>query len=288
MAESMGAASPWEAWAAQARPKEDAVLAFLRQQEKVAVALSGGTDSTYLLALAMEALGPARVVALTAQSEFIPPEDIAEARALAQRLGARHLVVPLSLLAHEKASQNPPDRCYWCKREVLTALRGALENPEGWTMVHGANVSDTGDYRPGERAAREMGARAPLQEAGLTKEEIRALSRARGLPNWDRPSAACLATRFPYGTHLTAEGLAQVAAAEQFLRKEFGLRSLRVRVHGDVARLELPREDWPAVLASSRLPTLLDGLRELGFVYITLDLMGLRSGSMNDALNRTA
>ncbi|MBC7224668.1 MAG: TIGR00268 family protein [Anaerolineae bacterium] len=196
--------------------------------------------------------------------------------------------MPLSLLAHEKAAQNPPDRCYWCKREVLTALQGALEDPEGWTMVHGANVSDTGDYRPGEQAAREMGARAPFQEAGLTKEEIRALSRARGLPNWDRPSAACLATRFPYGTHLTAEGLAQVAKAEQFLRRDFGLRSLRVRVHGDVARLELFREDWPAVLDRSRLPTLVDGLRELGFVYITLDLMGLRSGSMNDALNRTA
>lgn len=277
----------WDELAARARPKEDAVLAFLRAQHRVAVALSGGTDSTYLLALALEALGPQRVVALTAHSEFEPPEDVAEAQALAKRLGAQHQVVPLSLLTHAQVAQNPPDRCYFCKWETLTAFKEVLADPGAWTLVYGANASDLGDYRPGERAARELGVRAPLQEAGLTKEEIRALARARGLPNWDRPSAACLASRFPYGTHLTAEKLQQVAAAERFLRTELGLRRFRVRAHGNVARLELPREDWPLVLDEDRLPTLVERLRALGFVYITLDLMGLRSGSMNDALKAT-
>lgn len=280
-------ASFWDELAVRARPKEEAVLAFLRAQEKVAVALSGGTDSTYLLALAVEALGPQRVVALTAHSEFEPPEDVEEARALAQHLGAPHQVVPLSLLSRGPVAQNPPDRCYFCKWETLTAFKEVLPGSEAWTLVYGANASDLGDYRPGERAARELGARAPLQEAGLTKDEIRALARARGLPNWDRPSAACLASRFPYGTRLTPEKLERVAKAERYLRTELGLRRFRVRDHGDIARLEVPREDWPLVLDETRLPALVEHLRALGFLYITLDLMGLRSGSMNDAL-RTA
>ena len=288
MAEVNRTSDSWEELAARARPKEEAVLAFLRAQERVAVALSGGTDSTYLLALAVEALGPQRVVALTAHSEFEPPEEVEEARALAEGLGAPHQVVRLSLLTRGPVAQNPPDRCYFCKREVLTAFREVLPQGDAWTLVYGANASDLGDYRPGERAARELGVRAPLQEAGLTKEEIRALARARNLPNWDRPSAACLASRFPYGTRLTPERLEQVAAAERYLRTELGLRRFRVRAHGDIARLELPREDWPLVLDEARLPALVEHLRALGFIYITLDLTGLRSGSMNDALKVAA
>ncbi|MGC8838091.1 MAG: ATP-dependent sacrificial sulfur transferase LarE [Anaerolineae bacterium] len=288
MAEANRMDRSWDELAARARPKEEAVLAFLRAQDRVAVALSGGTDSTYLLALAVEALGPQRVLALTAHSEFEPPEEVEEARTLAERLGARHQVVPLSLLTRGQVADNPPDRCYWCKRHVLTAFREVLPQGDAWTLVYGANASDLGDYRPGERAARELGVHAPLQEAGLTKEEIRALARARNLPNWDRPSAACLASRFPYGTRLTQEKLDQVAAAERFLRTELGLRRFRVRAHGDVARLELPREDWPLVLDEARLPAVVEHLRALGFIYVTLDLMGLRSGSMNDALKTAA
>jgi len=264
--------------------KEAQVLNFLHAQQAVGVAFSGGTDSTYLLALALEALGPQNVLALTATTEFVPPKELEQAQELARILGARHNIVRLSLLDVPQVAGNPPDRCYWCKKAILTALRTALRDEREWTLVHGANADDSGAYRPGERAASELGVPAPLQMAGLTKAEIRALARARGLPNWARPADSCLATRFPYGTQLAPEGLARVAKAEAFLRTELGLQSLRVRVHGETARLELPPESWPDLLAGEHLPRIVETLRSLGFVYVTLDLMGLRSGSMDDLL----
>ena len=267
-----------------AAKKEAQVLDFLRAQQTIGVAFSGGTDSTYLLALALEAVGPENVLALTAATEFVPPEELEQARELARTLGARHETVSLSMLEHPKAAANPPDRCYWCKKTILTALRAALGDEREWTLVHGANADDSGAYRPGERAASELGVPAPLQMAGLAKTEIRALARARGLPNWGRPADSCLATRFPYGTQLVPEGLARVAKAEAFLRTELGLQSLRVRVHGETARLEVPPESWPDLLAGEHLTRIVETLRSLGFVYVTLDLMGLRSGSMDDLL----
>ncbi|MGQ9585850.1 MAG: ATP-dependent sacrificial sulfur transferase LarE [Anaerolineae bacterium] len=264
--------------------KEAQVLEFLRAQAAVAVAFSGGTDSTYLLALALEALGPERVLAVTIASEFEPPEEVEEARALAAELGARHQVVPVSMLENERVVTNPADRCYWCKSALVAVLRQLEAQIGNMTLVYGANADDLRDYRPGERAAREGGMMAPLQMAGLTKPEIRALARARGLSNWDRPAAACLASRFPYGERLTAEGLNRVAEAERFLRVELGRRDLRVRSHDRIARIEVPPTAWEHLLENGRRQRIVERLRELGFVYVTLDLMGLRSGSMNDAL----
>ncbi|NLE75268.1 MAG: ATP-dependent sacrificial sulfur transferase LarE [Chloroflexi bacterium] len=268
----------------EALAKEAQALALLRAQTAVGVAFSGGVDSTYLLALAVDALGPGPVLAVTAATEFIRPDEVEQAQRLAAHLGVRHQVATVSLLQNSAVAGNPPDRCYWCKAAVVEALARLAERMPGVTLVHGANGDDLGDYRPGEQAARERGLLAPLQAAGLTKLEIRTLARARGLPNWDQPAAACLATRFPYGEPQTAEGLRRVAEAEGFLRQEVGLRNLRVRSHGAVARLEIPPDDWSAVLDPARRAQVVERLRALGFLYVTLDLMGLRSGSMNDAL----
>ncbi len=250
------------------------------------VAFSGGVDSTYLLAECLDALGPENVLAVTADAEIHPREEIAAAREMARRLGVRHRILRFHPLDNPRFAANPPDRCYWCKREMLTAVT-AIAQEEGLThVVHGANADDAGDYRPGNRAAQEMGVRAPLLEAGLTKTEIRWLARERGLSVWNRPAQACLATRFPYGTPLTTEGLHRVEAAEAFLRTEFGLENFRVRDHHPLARLEIAPTDWPRLLAADARARIVAHLQELGYVYMTLDLGGFRSGSMNEVLSQ--
>ncbi len=256
------------------------------------VAFSGGVDSTYLLAECLDVLGSENVLAVTADAEIHPREEIAAARELAHHLGVRHRTIRLHPLDNPRFSANPPDRCYWCKREVLAAIIASAQE-EGLALrrgsgqahvVHGANADDAGDYRPGNRAAQELGVRAPLLEAGLTKAEIRRLAREKGLAVWNRPAQACLATRFPYGTQLTGEGLHRVEAAEAFLRAEFGLESLRVRDHHPVARLEIETADWSRLLAEDARARIVARLRELGYVYVALDLAGFRSGSMNEVL----
>ena len=248
------------------------------------VAFSGGVDSTYLLAECLDALGPENVLAVTADAEIHPREEIAAARTMARRLGVRHRILRFHPLDNPRFAANPPDRCYWCKREMLTAVT-AIAQEEGLThVVHGANADDAGDYRPGNRAAQEMGVRAPLLEAGLTKTEIRWLARERGLSVWNRPAQACLATRFPYGTPLTTEGLHRVETAEAFLRTEFGLENFRVRDHHPLARLEIAPTDWPRLLAADARARIVAHLQELGYVYVALDLVGFRSGSMNEVL----
>ncbi|HIP95983.1 MAG TPA: ATP-dependent sacrificial sulfur transferase LarE, partial [Anaerolineae bacterium] len=210
--------------------------------------------------------------------------EVIAARETAHRLGARHRIIRLHPLDNPRFAANPPDRCYWCKRELLTAIF-ALAQEEGLAhVVHGANADDADDYRPGIRAAQEMDARAPLLEAGLTKAEIRQLARERGLSVWNRPAQACLASRFPYGTPLTTEGLGRVEAAEAFLRTEFGLAVFRVRDHFPIARLEIAPTDWSRLLAEDARARIVTQLRELGYVYVTLDLAGFRSGSMNEVL----
>jgi len=248
------------------------------------VAFSGGVDSTYLLAECLDALGPENVLAVTADAEIHPREEITAARTMARRLGVRHRILRFHPLDNPRFTANPPDRCYWCKREMLTAVT-AIAQEEGLThVVHGANADDAGDYRPGNRAAQEMGVRAPLLEAGLTKTEIRWLARERGLSVWNRPAQACLATRFPYGTPLTTEGLHRVEEAEAFLRTEFGLTGFRVRDHYPLARLEIAPTDWPRLLAADARARIVAHLQELGYVYVALDLVGFRSGSMNEVL----
>jgi uncharacterized protein len=250
----------------------------------VVVAFSGGVDSALLLAVCLDVLGSDRVLAVTVESAIHPTIERGRAGQLAAQLGARHIVLDSDILDDDEFNENSPQRCYFCKRSIMRRLR-ALAEKEGLThVVHGANVSDLGDFRPGTRATVEAGARAPLQEAGLAKQDIRALSRERGLPTWDEPSMACLASRFPYGTRLTVEGLSRVDAAENYLREAFGLRQLRVRDHMPIARIEVPEQDIPALVTPAARAGILERLRSLGYTYVTIDLAGFRSGSLNEVL----
>lgn len=250
----------------------------------VLVAFSGGVDSSFLLKMALETLGKERVLAVTAASETYFPEEVEAARHLAQTLGAQHLVITTAELQNEEFASNPPDRCYFCKKHLMTGLTDLARERGLAVVVDGANRDDLADYRPGSRASRELGVRSPLQEAGLTKAEIRAFSRDRGLPTWDKPSLACLASRFPYWNRITPGELLRVGQAERFLR-DLGFRQVRVRHHGQLARIEVLPEDFPALLRVA--PDIHQRLKELGYIFVTMDLAGYRTGSLNEALTNT-
>lgn len=259
--------------------KHQRLIALLGDLPSLAVAFSGGVDSTLLLSVALEVLGP-QVVAFTVDSPLQSRREIREARDLARRLGAAHKVLTPPVMESEALQHNPPDRCYACKRLLFSAMRAAME-PLGLAhLAHGATCDDLGDHRPGLAAAREMGVLAPLVDAGLGKAEVRELSRRRGLPTWNRPSLACLASRVPYGTAITPELLARVEAAEEVLRG-LGFEGLRVRVHGDVARIELPPADFPRLMALGARDRVVAGIKAAGFRYVALDLAGYVSGSLN-------
>ena len=260
--------------------KKEALEAILRDLGSVAVAYSSGVDSTFLLKVAHELLGD-RAAAITAVSCLIPETEAREAEAFCRREGIRHVILRPNPLAIEGFPNNPPNRCYLCKRAIFSEMRAAAAKLDAAELVEGSNLDDLGDYRPGMAAIAELGVRSPLREAGLTKAEIRALSRELGLDTWDKPSFACLASRIPYGETITAEKLVRVERAEERLRS-LGLRQLRVRVHGDLARIEVEPEDFPKLLASAG--ELDRYFRELGFFYATLDLGGYSMGSMNRVL----
>jgi uncharacterized protein len=250
----------------------------------LAVAYSGGTDSGYLLAVCLDVLGADRVLALTADSPLTPRAELDEARALAAELGAQHLVLPSDDLSNPSIVANPPDRCYHCKFSRFSALLEMAEAEGVAHLVHGENADDASDYRPGSQAAEELGVRAPLREAGMTKAEVRLLSRERGLPTWNKPANACLASRFPYGTPLTDEGLARVETAETALGETWGLGQLRVRDLFPTARLEVPPEEIARLALPENRIAAVEALRNLGYRYVTLDLAGYRMGSLNDEL----
>lgn len=248
----------------------------------LAVAFSGGVDSTFLLWAAREALGD-RAVALTAVSGLFPGREREEAAAFCTGRGIRQITVYPKELEIPGFAQNPPNRCYLCKKALFGEFLEAAAALGISAVAEGSNLDDAGDYRPGLQAVAELGIRSPLREAGFTKAEIRALSRALGLPTWDKPSYACLASRIPYGEPVTREKLRRVEQAEQQLL-ELGFRQHRVRIHGDVARIELPPEDFSRMLEEETRLQVSRTLRGIGFSYVSLDLQGYRTGSMNETL----
>ncbi len=256
---------------------------ILTSFEGVAIAFSGGVDSSFLLAAAAEALGVNRVVALTALSELTPAREKGRSAEIARSLGVPHLRVSLSALAIPEVASNPRDRCYHCKRAVFSLLLEAAKSKGFAVLLHGANRDDLGDYRPGQKAAEELGVRAPLLEAGLGKEEIRELARSLGLRNWNEPSMACLASRVPYGTPLSERILLRIDDAEEYLRSRFHLRQVRVRDHTPVARIETEEASMPLVLDALNRAEIDRKLKSMGWTFVSIDLSGFKSGSMNGA-----
>jgi uncharacterized protein len=258
----------------------DRLIETLRGYGRLAVAYSGGIDSTVVAQAAHEALGEA-AIAVTAVSDSLATGELEEARDLARRIGIRHRVIRTEEFADPNYLRNNPDRCYFCKSELYGRLAGLLKELEVDTIASGANTDDLGDHRPGMRAASEHGVRHPLQECGLSKADVRALAKAWDLPTWDKPATPCLSSRIAYGEEVTPERTRMIDQAEQWLRQR-GLRLLRVRYHkGDMARIEVPLDELPRLTQPEVREALVQTFRALGFKFITLDLEGFRSGSLN-------
>ena len=255
----------------------------LKKTKSLAVAFSGGVDSTFLLKVASDMLGE-NVIAVTARSSTYPEREFLESRAFASKLGVNQIVIESEELDIEGFSENPVNRCYFCKRELFGKILEVARRNGMLYVADGANVDDIGDYRPGMKAVEEFHVRSPLKEAGMTKEDIRQLSRDMGLPTWNKQAFACLASRFPYGEKITREKLMMIDKAEQFLL-DLGFREVRVRHHGNLARIEVGKQEIGRFFTEDLMAKTYTELKSLGFTYVSLDMKGYRTGSMNETLS---